>query len=152
MIRTKQFFTSAAVVLSLLVVDGAIAAGKAHHHNGNQLASKKIKTNGKHVIEKKGKHTVSIEVSNGKIAGLKVKHSEKGDVAVKKYKTTKKMALLGGANASSNPYILAQSQYIGTTYIGYAYADEYGDEQIYWFPYDMILDGDTGAIEYVPSI
>jgi hypothetical protein len=28
--------------------------------------------------------------------------------------------------------------------------DDYGDEQIYWYPYDMILDGDTGAVEYVP--
>ncbi len=28
--------------------------------------------------------------------------------------------------------------------------DEYGDEAIYWFLYAMILDGDTGAIEYVP--
>ena len=36
------------------------------------------------------------------------------------------------------------------TYIGYAYYDDYGDEQIYWFPVDMIYDGDTGAIEYVP--
>ena len=33
---------------------------------------------------------------------------------------------------------------------GYSFIDEYGDEQIYWFPYEMILDGDTGAIEYVP--
>ena len=27
----------------------------------------------------------------------------------------------------------------------------YGDEVIYWFPYDMIYDGDTGAIEYIPA-
>ena len=31
-----------------------------------------------------------------------------------------------------------------------AFIDDNGDEQIYWFPYEMILDGDTGAIEYVP--
>ena len=38
----------------------------------------------------------------------------------------------------------------GTVYIGYAYYDDYGDEQIYWYPYEIIYDGDTGAIEYVP--
>ena len=47
--------------------------------------------------------------------------------------------------------ILAQAQYVGTTYIGYSYIDDYGDEVIYWFPYDMIYDGDTGAIECVPA-
>jgi len=47
-------------------------------------------------------------------------------------------------------YTLTQYQDIGTTYIGYAFVDDFGDEHIYWFPYEMILDGDTGAIEYVP--
>jgi hypothetical protein len=42
-------------------------------------------------------------------------------------------------------------QYVGTTYIGYSYVDEFGEEEIYWFPYDMILDPDTGAIDYVPA-
>ena len=44
-----------------------------------------------------------------------------------------------------------QDTYLGTTYIGYSYYDDYGDEYVYWFPYDMILDGDTGAIEYVAA-
>jgi hypothetical protein len=35
-------------------------------------------------------------------------------------------------------------------WIGYSYIDDYGNEVIYWFPYDMILDGATGAIDYVP--
>jgi hypothetical protein len=48
-------------------------------------------------------------------------------------------------------FVQVQSTYIGTTYIGYAYVDEYGTEVIYWYPYDMILDGDTGAVEYVPA-
>ena len=39
---------------------------------------------------------------------------------------------------------------MGTTWIGYAYIDDNGDEQIYWWPYEMIYDGDTGAVEYVP--
>ena len=46
--------------------------------------------------------------------------------------------------------MLAQTQDLGMTYIGYSYFDEYGDEYIYWFPYEMIYDGDTGAVEYVP--
>jgi hypothetical protein len=44
-----------------------------------------------------------------------------------------------------------QDQDMGTVYIGYSYVDENGDEEIYWFPYDMIVDGDTGAVEYVPE-
>jgi hypothetical protein len=49
------------------------------------------------------------------------------------------------------PEVFPATQYMGTTYIGYAYVDELGDEEIYWFPYDMIYDGDTGAIEYMPA-
>lgn len=151
--RAKRILTSIAVVLSMAVgVDAAVAAGKAHQHNGQKQVGNKIKTKGNHVIDKVGKHTVSIDVENGKIAGFKVKHSTKGDVAVKKYKTTKKMAQAGGMNLSGSPYMLTQLESLGTTYIGYAYYDDFGDEQIYWFPYEMILDGDTGAIEYVPII
>ena len=36
-------------------------------------------------------------------------------------------------------------------YIGYAYVDDGGNEEIYWLPEEMILDGDTGAIEYIPT-
>ena len=43
-----------------------------------------------------------------------------------------------------------QAYSLGTAYIGYAYIDDYGDEQIYWWPYEMICDGDAGAIDYVP--
>jgi hypothetical protein len=42
-------------------------------------------------------------------------------------------------------------QDMGTVYIGYAYTDEYGNEEIYWFPEEMIEDLDTGAVEYVAS-
>ena len=48
-------------------------------------------------------------------------------------------------------YMQVQQTYLGTTWIGYAYYDEYGDEQIYWFPYDVVYDGDTGAVEYYPA-
>jgi hypothetical protein len=127
--------------------------GKHNHLSGKQLLGDRIKTNGNHVIHKSGKYTTSVAVKDGKIAGVHVKHSEKGDVPVKKYKTTKKMALNGGrANGFSlvSFPITAQIQDLGMTYIGYSYIDDYGDETIYWFPYEMIYDGDVGAVEYVP--
>jgi hypothetical protein len=42
----------------------------------------------------------------------------------------------------------AQYQDMGTVY---SYVDDYGEAETYWFPYDMIVDGDTGAVEYVPE-
>jgi hypothetical protein len=41
-------------------------------------------------------------------------------------------------------------QDLGEEYIGYSYVDDYGNEEIYWFPVEVIYDGDTGAVEYVP--
>jgi hypothetical protein len=128
----------------------AQAKGKPHHNNGKNLLGDKIKSNGNHVIDKKGPHTVSLDVQDGKIAGMHVKHEKKGELPVKKYKTKKKMAQAGNGVVYA-AYMQVQDQYLGTTYIGYAYYDDYGDEQIYWFPYDMILDGDTGAVEYVAA-
>lgn len=122
--------------------------GKANHKNGKQLLGEKVKKNGKHVLEKKGANTALVDVKDGKITGVKVKHDTKGDVVVTKYKTNKKMAHVGGFQRASLQ--LAQLQYMGTVYIGYAYIDEYGYEEIYWFPYDMVYDGDTGATEYIP--
>src|SRR5207244_12306340 len=116
-------------------------------NNGQQLLGEKIKTPGNHVIDKKGPFTTSVEVKGGKVAGVHVKHETKGDVPVKKYKSAKKMAQLDRGVS----FVLVQDQYLGTESIGYSYIDEYGDEQIYWFPYDLILDGDTGAIVYVPA-
>jgi hypothetical protein len=128
--------------------------GKHQHLSGPQLLGDKIKTNGKHAFDQRGKFTATATVRDGKIAGIGVKHSEKGDVPVTKYKTRKKMASkageAGGFSLASNRHgVLAQLQDLGTTYIGYAYIDEYGEEYIYWFPVEMIYDGDTGAIEYV---
>jgi uncharacterized protein with FMN-binding domain len=130
--------------------DSALAAAKANHHNGQQLLGAKLKTNGPHVINKKGNYTASVEVKNGKVAGVHVKHGKKGDVPVRKYKTNKKMGQAGGHFMHAS-LLSAQDQYVGTLWIGYAYVDEYGYEEIYWFPYDMILDGDTGAIWFVPA-
>ena len=123
---------------------------KHHHNNGKDKLGDKIKQNGNHVIDKKGDHTVAVDVKDGKIAGMKVKHAKKGDVAVKKYKTNKKMADAGPIHMVAYDTMLAQAQSLGTTYIGYAYIDDYGDEVIYWYPYEMIYDGETGAIDYVP--
>lgn len=131
------------------------AKGKHQHLSGPQLVGDKIKTPGKHVIDQRGKFTSTATVKNGKIAGINVKHSEKGEVHVTKYKTKRKMAANAGEAdgiflASYHHGLLAQVQDLGTTYIGYAYIDDYGEEVIYWFPVEMIYDGDTGAIDYVP--
>ena len=125
---------------------------KAHHQNGKQLLGEKIKTNGHHVIDQKGNVTASIEVKDGKIVGLHARHAKKGDLPVRKYKSSQKMARVDGLQGAAHLMTVQYDQYVGTTYIGYAYYDDYGDEQIYWFPVDMIIDGDTGAIEYVPIV
>jgi len=131
----------------MALVDVAVAGPKkGNHHNGKDLIGQRIKNNGHHQIDKKGDHTVFAEVRDGKIAGVHVKHAKKGDIPVKKYKTNKKMAEADGLRPPAYP-----AQYVGTVYIGYAYVDDFGNEEIYWFPYDMIYDGDTGAIEYVPA-
>jgi len=127
---------------------------KGKHHNGKDLVGDKIKTNGHHVIDKNGDYTAAVDVQDGKIAGMKVNHATKGEIPVKKYKTTKKMAGASGpqhAGFQRAAFVQVQSTYIGTTYIGHSYVDEYGTEEIYWYPYDMILDGDTGAVEYLPA-
>ena len=186
--RVQRLFTSSVMIVGLLAMGpGAVAQGKGHggggekggpaekgpgekgpgekahgksnHHNGKDLVGEKIKTNGRHVIDKKGDYTAAVDVQSGKIAGMHVSHATKGEVPVKKYKTNQKMAEKRGhivyaslnRGAETPALQLVQDTYLGTTYIGYAYVDDYGDEEIYWFPYDMILDGDTGAVEYVPA-
>jgi len=148
--RIQRLLTAIVVVLGLFaLVLPAVAMNKADHHNGKQLLGENIKSDGNHVIDKKGAYTASVEVKEGKVAGLHVKHAKKGDVPVKKYKTNKNMAEASGNRFAS--FLLPQDQYLGTTWIGYSYVDEYGVETIYWFPYYMILDGVTGAIDYVPA-
>jgi hypothetical protein len=150
--RIQRFVTGMLVILGLFALSlPAVGMDKAEHQNGKQLLGENIKSNGNHVIDKKGDYTASVEVKNGKIAGLHVNHAKKGDVPVKKYKTNKKMAQADGPQYENASFLLFQDQYLGTTWIGYAYVDEYGVQTIYWFPYDMILDGATGAIEYVPA-
>lgn len=146
--RLQSLLTALVVIFSLFTfADAALAAAKAHHHHdGKQLVAAKLKTDGHHDIDKKGHYTTSVETKGGKIAALHVRHDTKGDIAVKKYKTHKKMAQAAGGHLV---YASFQDQDMGTVYIGYSYIDDDGNEETYWFPYDMIVDGDTGAVEYV---
>ena len=90
--RTHYLFVAIVGIFGLFALGHtAIAAAKANHHNGQKLLGEKIKTNGHHVIDKKGDYTASVEIKNGKVAGVHVNHSKKGEVAVKKYKTDKKI-------------------------------------------------------------
>jgi len=139
---------------SVASVDVALAKGKRQHHGGKELIGEKIKQNGKHVIHKVGRYTVSANVLDGKITGVDVVHRSKGPVPVKKYKSDKKMTQLTSRhyvmadNGTVTDATVAQLQY-ATLWIGYAFYDEYGDEYIYWFPVDIIYDADTGAVWYV---
>lgn len=124
---------------------------KAKHENGKQLAGDKVKKDGRHKLKDHGKHSAFIDVKGGKIAGVSVKHAEKGDVPVKKYKSTKNPMTAGAPGGwQTVAFVPVQQTYLGETWIGYAYIDDWGYEVIYWFPYDMVYDGDTGAIEYIP--
>ncbi len=157
----RRLFTAGVAVLGMSAFAGHAAAagkddekgkgkgkGKANHKNGKQLLGDKIKANGKHVLETNGPQTVSVEVKDGKIAGMHVKHSKKGELPVTKYKTKTKMASADVLQYASMQHV--QLQDMGIVYIGYAYYDDYGNEEIYWYPYEMIYDGDTGAVEYIP--
>jgi hypothetical protein len=165
--RNRQLLSSLVVATGLLVFAGDTFATKpaakpekatgkdahqkkAHHQNGKQLLGDKIKTNGRHAIDHKGDVTAEVEVKNGKIVGLHANHAKKGELPVKKYKSSKKMVQADGLSGHSHFMTVQQYEYVDTIWIGYAYIDDYGDEQIYWFPVDMIYDGDTGAVEYVP--
>jgi hypothetical protein len=148
MVRTYRLLTAIVALVGMVAVVGPAFAKAHNHHSGAEMLGSKIKSNGEQVIDKVGEHTVAVQVTNGKVAGLHVKHSKEGDVPVKKYKTNKKLAQADGLQYASLTF--AQYQDLGTTYIGYSFIDEYGNEQIYWFPYEMILDGDTGAVAYVP--
>ena len=131
--------------------DGKEKKAKQHkHQNGKDLVGDKIKKDGKHAFHQNGKHTGHVNVKGGKIAGVTVTHAEKGNVPVKKYKSTKKMAEAPTVGMQRVSFVLAQAQSLGEVWIGYAYIDDYGDEVIYWFPYEMIYDGYTGAVDYVP--
>jgi hypothetical protein len=143
----------AAIVCSVLAIGSvafAVAAKKQNHHDGHRLVAAKLKTDGHHDLEKKGHYTASVESKGGKIAAFHVVHDTKGQIPVKKYKTNKKMVQATGSHLTYASFALPQDMDMGTVYIGYSYIDDDGNEEIYWFPAEEIVDGDTGAVEYVP--
>lgn len=149
MIRDRR--SVLALVCSVAFVGTAFA--KHNHNSGAQLVGNKLNTNGKHEIHKVGEHTVHVQVENKKVAGVSVTHRTKGSVAVKKYKTNRKMAQGDEIDAPTTGglvqfagYHVAQGAIV---YIGYSFFDGV-DEQIYWFPAEMVVDPFTGAVDYVP--
>jgi len=141
------------VMCSLLAIGNvafAVAAKKQNHHDGHRLVAAKLKTDGHHDIEKKGHYTASVDSKGGKIAAFHVVHDTKGDIPVKKYKTNKKMVQATSSHLTYASFTLTQDTDLGTVEIGYSYIDDDGNEEIYWFPAEEILDGDTGAVTYVP--
>lgn len=146
---TQRMLTAAVVICGLSALGQAAAAKAHHHHDGAKLVAAKLKTDGHHDLEKRGHYTSSVETKGGKIAAFHVKHDTKGDIPVTKYKTHKKMAQASGAHLVNAAFALPQDTDMGTVYIGYSYVDDDGNEEVYWFPYDEIIDGDTGAVEYV---
>ena len=151
--KMNRVLAAIAIVFSLLAIGNvafAVAAKKQNHHDAHRLVAAKLKTDGHHDIEKRGHYTSSVESKGGKIAAFHVVHDTKGQIPVKKYKTNKKMALATSAHLTYASFALPQNTDLGTVYIGYSYVDDDGNEEIYWFPAEEILDGDTGAVEYVP--
>ena len=128
----------------------AVAAKKQNHHDGHRLVAAKLKTDGHHDIEKRGHYAASADSKGGKIATFHVVHDTKGEIPVKEYKTHKKMVQATGSHLTYASFALPQDTDMGTVYIGYSYIDDDGNEEIYWFPAEEIVDGDTGAVEYVP--
>ena len=151
--RARRLFPALAAVLGLaFAVNSQTAMAKPTHHDAKQLVGANRKVDGHHDIDHHGKFTTSVEMRNGKVHALNVRHSEKGDIPVKKYRANRKMALNNeGGHLVYASLLSGQMEDMGTVYIGYSYIDDNGDEQIYWFPAEMIEDPYTGAVEYVPT-
>jgi hypothetical protein len=151
--KMNRVLAAIVITFSLLAIGSvafAVAAKKQNHHDGHKLVAAKLKTDGHHNIDKKGHYTASVESKGGKIAAFHVVHDTKGQIPVKKYKTNKKMVQASGSHLTYASFALPQDMDMGTVEIGYSYIDDDGNEEIYWFPAEEILDGDTGAVEYVP--
>ena len=149
----KRRLSFAVVILAVCcLVAGVFAATvkKHNHHGGHSKVSKaEFKKDGNHPLEKNGKHAVSVDTKNGKITKFHAKHDTKGEVAVKKYKSHKKMAMLDN-DADASEGVPTQQVDEGTVWIAYAYVDDDGNEEYYWYEAEEIYDGDTGAVDYVP--
>ena len=149
--KMKRVLGAIVITFSLLAIASvafAVAAKKQNHHDGHQLVAAKLKTDGHHDIEKRGHYAASVESKGGKVAAFHVVHDTKGNIPVRKYKTNKKMVQVTGSHLTYASFALPQD--MGTVEIGYSYIDDDGNEEIYWFPAEEIVDGDTGAVEYVP--
>ena len=150
--RTRHLFLALPVAVSLTaLVNSPTAMAKPVHHDAKQLVAANRNVDGHHDIEHRGKFTTSVEMKNGKVHALNVRHSERGAVPVKKYRTNRKMALNLTGHIVYASLESGQAEDMGTVYMGYSYIDDNGDEQIYWFPAEMIEDPNTGAVEYVPT-
>jgi hypothetical protein len=150
MIRAKCLSFALAAVFGLAVLlNSPAAVAKQTHHDAKQLI--RDKSDGRHDIDHHGKYTASVEMRNGKIHAMHVRHSEKGEITLKKYKTNRKMVLNAQGHVVNASLESGMFQNLGTVYIGYSYIDDNGDEQIYWYPAEMIEDPYTGAIDYVPT-
>jgi hypothetical protein len=148
----KRVHGDIVVLVALLAIGSvsfAVAAKKQNHHDGHRLVAAKLKTDGHHDLEKRGHYTSSVESKGGKIAAFHVMHDTKGEIPVKKYKSNKKMVQVTGSHLTDASLALPQED-MGTVEIGYSYIDDDGNEEIYWFPAEEVLDPDTGAVEYVP--
>ena len=167
MSKTFRSLAAAITALGLIAASGSVLAApkdkpdtkqdkakgqgkakQAKNKSGKALLGDKIKKNGRHKLEANGKFTADADVENGKIKDVKVTNADTGNVPVTKYKSTKQMA-----SRAAQGIHLAQYGYgydtVVTLWIGYAYIDDWGYEVIYWFPVDLIIDGDYGAVEYV---
>jgi hypothetical protein len=127
--RARRLFPALAAVLSLaFVVNSQTAMAKPTHHDAKQLVGANRKVDGHHDIDHHGKFTTSVEM-----------------------RANRKMALSKTGHLVYASLLSGQMEDMGTVYIGYSYIDDNGDEQIYWFPAEMIEDPYTGAVEYVPT-
>ena len=140
----------ASIALSLTAGAPTLGMAKArvHHEDGSKLLGVKMRRNGNHVINRKGPYTTTVDVRDGKIAAMHVRHASKGDVAMTKYKSDQQLARPGGLRTRSAAS--RRNQAPGTSYIGYGYDDDFGNRTVYWYPSDLVQDGDTGAVDYSP--
>lgn len=131
--------------------------GLAHadnHHNAQTLLGKKLNTNGKHVLHTAGEHTAHAHVKGGKIVQVEVIHKTKGAVTVTKYKSGKKHFAQAEPGVEHhyvgfNPDDDSDDCGVAITYVGWGY--RVGNAVIiYWFPVEIVFNGFTGAVLYVP--
>ncbi len=151
--------TFLAMTGSVAFAGSAFAAGKHNHNDGHKLLGDRINKDGKHELHKGAEHSVFVHVQGKKIAGVTATHKTKGELAVKKYKSKKKMVQRDGFNQMAETdggllqlvdFRVAQAPG-DIVSVGYAVIDPVtGDEEIYWYLAEVVIDPYTGAVDYVP--